>query len=410
MKSLISCYNTNVHFRWIDYSGFNKNRISANKNKLTPEADLEREQTRQKEMKSKLTAASFREESLRQKEAEIDRKRRELEAKEVALAQNEDIQKLKLKLAEKELLNVEAKRSMSVLNLGAELTREPDMYMNQSVAGVGFDENQSYLVMNEKFRGLVELLKNKLQHMETEKARLDKKAAKYKGQNKALKEEAEGLKGDMQMTKTSMQVQTERLAQLKEEVKSLKAANKEMANEVEDNMSRRHLSPRGSDVNTRTGFRGNGDEQKIRKLEAEAEVLRGLVQKSELKMESLRDALRRQREEYEDDEHEMGRENQRLLRRLKEMTEASQSFYEMVSELNGDNLELKQALAAEIKRRKKLVKHHKKKVDHFKQLIDRMAQFFSQVEFIKDRLNISNQTPEEGHEQIGQQQVYGQVQ
>lgn len=381
-----------------------------NKKKLTTEADLEREQNRQKEMKSKLTAASFREESLRQKEAEIDRKRRELEAKEVALAQNEDIQKLKLKLAEKELINVEAKRSMSVLNLGAELTREPDMYLNQSVAGVGFDENQSYLVMNEKFRGLVELLKNKLQHLETEKTRLDKKASKYKGQNKALKEEAEGLKGDMQMTKTSMQVQTERLAQLKEEVKSLKAANKEMANEVEDNMSRRHFSPRGADINTRTGFRANGDEQKVRKLEAEAEVLRGLVEKSELKMESLRDALRRQREEYEDDEHEMGRENQRLLRRLKEMTEASQSFYEMVSELNGDNLELKQALAAEIKRRKKLVKHHKKKVDHFKQLIDRMAQFFSQVEFIKDRLNISNQAPEEGHEQVGPQQVYGQVQ
>ena len=394
----------------MDWLPCNKNQIFVNKKKLTTEADLEREQNRQKEMKSKLTAASFREESLRQKEAEIDRKRRELEAKEVALAQNEDIQKLKLKLAEKELINVEAKRSMSVLNLGAELTREPDMYLNQSVAGVGFDENQSYLVMNEKFRGLVELLKNKLQHLETEKTRLDKKASKYKGQNKALKEEAEGLKGDMQMTKTSMQVQTERLAQLKEEVKSLKAANKEMANEVEDNMSRRHFSPRGADINTRTGFRANGDEQKVRKLEAEAEVLRGLVEKSELKMESLRDALRRQREEYEDDEHEMGRENQRLLRRLKEMTEASQSFYEMVSELNGDNLELKQALAAEIKRRKKLVKHHKKKVDHFKQLIDRMAQFFSQVEFIKDRLNISNQAPEEGHEQVGPQQVYGQVQ
>ena len=105
---------------------------------------------RNKDLKSKLTSAKIREEALKQRQTEIERKERELDAKEVALAQNEDIQKLKLKLAEKEMKNVEAKRSMSVLNLGAEVQREPDMYLNQSVAGVGFDENQSYLVMNEK--------------------------------------------------------------------------------------------------------------------------------------------------------------------------------------------------------------------------------------------------------------------
>lgn len=371
---------------------------------------MQRERSRNKDLKSKLTSAKIREEALKQRQADIERKERELDAKEVAMAQNEDIQKLKLKLAEKEMKNVEAKRSMSVLNLGAEVQREPDMYLNQSVAGVGFDENQSYLVMNEKFRGLVELLKNKLQHLETEKARLDKKAAKYKGQNKALKEESEALKSEVQMAKTSIQVQNERVNQLKEEVKSLKAANKEMANEVEDNLSRRPISPRNSDMVTRTGFRGRGDEEKIRKLEAEAEVLRSLVEKSERKIESLKEALRRQREDFEDEEHELGRENQRLLKRLKEMTEASQSFYEMVSELNGDNLELKQALAAEIKRRKKLVKHHKKKVEHFKRLIDRMAQFFSQVEFIKDRLNISNQVGMEGEAEQGGQAMYGEPQ
>ena len=121
---------------------------------------------------------------LQEKELELQKKQRELDTRALAMDQNADIQKLSQRLMMnrqevKDRLLTDIKKSNSVLDFLNRDPAEPEVFMNQSMANLGWDDTKNYMVMNEKFKGLVELLKNKLENLQKEKERIDKKSQKY---------------------------------------------------------------------------------------------------------------------------------------------------------------------------------------------------------------------------------------
>jgi hypothetical protein len=366
------------------------------------------------EKESRKMKGNAKEQELNERELELEKKRRELEAKTLALNQNADIQKLSQRLMMnrqemKDKLLTDIKKSNSVLDFLNKDTIEPEVFMNQSMANLGWEDPKSYMVMNEKFKGLVELLKNKLENLQREKDRMDKKNEKYKKNSKELKEKLENTKNEVQMMETTNTLKEDRISKLKEEVKELKESNKAMAQELEESLSKRPVSARvrnygegehmrGSEVmnqNTRNNFNNRADLEELRKLENEISVLKDMVNKRDYKIEQLKEVIKNNEMIYEKsiEEHNMiysqkMQDHQNLLERLKEMADASQSFHEMIREVSEENLELKERIDAEIRKRKRIVKTLKAEILELRVQIKGLGQLFRQMDHIKSQLNI----------------------
>lgn len=390
---------------------------------------LQRDKKRLEETLSNLkTNKNVKEIELIQASQEIDRRRKELEAKQVAINQNADIQKLSQRLMinrqeMKDKLLTNIKKSNSVLDfLNKEAEPKPEMFVNQSMANFGWEDQKNYMLMNEKFRGLVELLKNKLENMQREKDKLEKKNTKYKSLNKELKEKLENTKNEGQIMETTNALKEDRILKLREEIRDLKSANKEMEMEFEDNVSRRPISARGKHypepndggrnndmltMNTRNNFHLRGDIEKnmiaqIGQLERELSVMKEMVEKRDFKIEQLKEIIKNNEIIFEKSMEDHGliinqkmNDYQNLLERLKEVADASQSFHEMIREVSEENLELKEKIDNEIRKRKRIVRSHKTEVEELKVQITRMGEIFSQMDYIKSHLQIDEEELEE---------------
>ena len=326
---------------------------------------------------------------------------------------NADIQKLSHRLMQnrqemKDKLLTDIKKSNSVLDFLNKDQGEQEMFVNQSMANLGWDDTKNYMVMNEKFKGLVELLKNKLENLQREKERLDRKNLKYKSSNKELKEKLDNIKGEVQMMETTNTLKEERISKLKEEVQELKNSNKAMVQELEENLSKRPVSARVRglgetdlrssemlDKNTRNNFGPRVDLEELRKLENEIAVLKDMVNKRDFKIEQMKEVIKNNEMVYEKsmEEHNLMynqklQDHQNLLERLKEMADASQSFHEMIREVSEENLELKDRIDAEIRKRKRIVKSLKIEIQELKVQIRGLGKLFRQMDQIKSDLNI----------------------
>lgn len=355
-----------------------------------------------------------RSKELDERELALDKQRRELEARAVAMDQNADIQKLSQRLMMnrqemKDRLLTDIKKSNSVLDFLNKEQGDQELYMNQSMANIPWDDTKNYMVMNEKFKGLVELLKNKLENLQREKERLDKKNQKYKNSNKELKEKLENTKNEVQMMETTNTLKEDRISKLKDEIVELKSSNKAMAQEIEENLSKRPVSARvrtmgegdptrNSDMldrNTRNGFHSRMDIDEIRKLENEIAMLSELVNKKDFKIEQLKELIKNNEMIFEKQMEENAmiykqktQDHQNLLERLKEMADASQSFHEMIREVSEENLELKEKIDLEIRKRKRIVKTLKAEIQELKVQIQGLGKLFRQMDQIKSQLNI----------------------
>ena len=402
--------------------------------KLTLKADkLGKDKKRlESELESQNTFKIIKEKELQGLKDDLEKQKRNLDAKAVALDQNADIQKLSQRLMMnrqemKDRLLTDIKKSNSVLDFLNKDQGEQEVFMNQSMANLGWDDTKNYMVMNEKFKGLVELLKNKLENLQKEKERIDKKSQKYKSNNKELKEKLENVKNEVQMMETTNTLKEDRISKLKDEIQELKSSNKAMAQEIEENLSKRPVSARVRnfgegdptrssemlDRGTRNNFYPRMDED-IRKLESEVSVLKDMVNKRDFKIEQLKDVIKNNEMVYEKsiEEHNMMynqkmQDHQNLLERLKEMADASQSFHEMIREVSEENLELKDKIAMEIRKRKRIVKSLKTEIQELKVQIRGLGQLFRQMDHIKSQLNIvevdeleeSDEEQMEDHEQ-----------
>lgn len=366
------------------------------------------------EVEEQRNAKKHRSKDLQERQLELDKQRRELEARAVALDQNADIQKLSQRLMMnrqemKDRLLTDIKKSNSVLDFLNKETGEQELYMNQSMANIPWDDTKNYMVINEKFKGLVELLKNKLENLQKEKERMDKKNQKYKNNNKELKEKLENTKNEVQMMETTNTLKEDRISKLKDEIHELKSSNKAMAQEIEENLSKRPVSARmrnmgdadptrGSDLgdrNTRNGFHSRMDIDEIRKLENEVSMLTDLVNKKDFKIEQLKEVIKNNEMIFEKQMEENAmiykqktQDHQNLLERLKEMADASQSFHEMIREVSEENLELKEKIDLEIRKRKRIVKTNKAEIQELKVQIQGLGKLFRQMDQIKSQLNI----------------------
>lgn len=201
----------------------------------------------------------------------------------------------------------------------------------------------------------------------------------------------------------------DRISKLKDEVKDLKDSNKAMAQEIEESMSKRPVSarvrnyPEGDpnrnsdmmDRNTRNNFHPRIESEDFQKLESEIQVLKDMVNKRDYKIEQLKEVIKNNEIVYDKsiEEHNMMynqkmQDHQNLLERLKEMADASQSFHEMIREVSEENLELKERIDAELRKRKRIVKALKTEIQELKVQIRGLGQLFRQMDHIKSQLNI----------------------
>jgi chromosome segregation ATPase len=400
--------------RQVEKTGLKCKMVEEEMDKLTLKADkLAKENKKlEGELENQKGFKMNKEKELQELKNDLEKQKRDLDAKAVALDQNADIQKLSQRLMMnrqemKDRLLTDIKKSNSVLDFLNKDNNEQEVFMNQSMANLGWDDTKNYMVMNEKFKGLVELLKNKLENLQKEKERMDKKSQKYKNNNKELKEKLENVKNEVQMMETTNTLKEDRITKLKDEIQELKSSNKAMAQEIEESLSKRPVSARvrnfgegdptrSSDMmgGTRNNFHPRMDED-LRKLESEVSVLKDMVNKRDFKIEQLKDVIKNNEMVYEKsiEEHNMMynqkmQDHQNLLERLKEMADASQSFHEMIREVSEENLELKDKIAMEIRKRKRIVKSLKTEIQELKVQIRGLGQLFRQMDHIKSQLNI----------------------
>ena len=317
----------------------------------------------------------LKEQELEETMRQLQMKENELKNKEVALNQNADLQRMNQKL----LLNrrdmndkfmSDNKKANSVLDFIAKDKEDQEVYMNQSMANFGWEDQTSYMVMNEKFKGLVELLKNKLDNLQRENERLDKKNQKYKNNNKELKEVNENLKGEMQVMETTNNLKEERINKLKGEVKELKTTNKEMAMEIEDSISKRPISARGRNLldvrgspllqgsdlgnaNTRNNFNIKGEDErnylnKISELEREIETLRNILEERDNEIENLKELIKQNKmfytkslDQFKKEIHQKDLEYEELLERHTEIHNTSKKVHIMMQNNSKENMILK---------------------------------------------------------------------
>ena len=396
---------------------------SKNKKHLQLDNDLKEAKRANERLESEVETLKMSQNSkvheLIEKEQDIETKRRELQAKEVALNQNADIQKIsqqfmRNKQEMKDKMMTDMKRSNSVLDYMGKDAEQGEMYMNHSVANFGWEDPKNYLIMNEKFKGLVELLKNKLENLQKEKDRIELKNVKYKSNNSELKEKLDNVKNEVHLMETTNNLKEDRIAKLKEELRDLKENNKTMALEIEENLSKRPVSSRWkaigepsiSDIRrnsnlatakTSNDFREREEQDRnlmaqINQLEREAHVLKEMMSKRDTKIDTLKNHIKNNDIAFEKtklDYNDKMLENEALMEKIHNFASTNQSYYKMITDINESNNFLTEKINLEIRKRKKIVKAHNAEVEELKVRIQSVGKYFSQIEAIKKHLKIT---------------------